>query len=79
MDTDSLYLALAQEELEDCRRTEMKTEWERVPSQDCSDCFIADSIGEVFSQCAVTSTKKRQTRTRDFQRRVHLYMDAVSL
>ena len=29
MDTDSLYLALAQKELEDCIRPEMRAEWQR--------------------------------------------------
>ena len=35
MDTDSLYLALAEKELEDCIRPEMKTEWQRLQSKDC--------------------------------------------
>ena len=30
MDTDSLYLALAEKELEDCIRREMKAECERL-------------------------------------------------
>ena len=29
MDTDSLYLALAEKELEDCMRLEMRVEWQR--------------------------------------------------
>ena len=32
MDTDSLYLALAEEELEDCIRPEMRAEWQRLQS-----------------------------------------------
>ena len=30
MDTDSLYLALAEKELEDCMRPEMRAEWQRL-------------------------------------------------
>ena len=51
MDTDSLYLALAEMELEDCIRpemTEMKTEWEQLRSKDCSDSFTADVSGNFF-------------------------------
>ena len=35
MDTDSLYLALAEKELEDCIRPEMRAEWQRLRSNDC--------------------------------------------
>ena len=41
-DTDSLYLALAEKELEECKRSEMKAEWEQLRSKDCPDCFTAD-------------------------------------
>ena len=41
MDTDSLYLAFAKREMEDCIRPEMKTEWERLRSEDCIDSFTA--------------------------------------
>ena len=37
MDTDSLYLALAEKEPEDCIRPEMRTEWQRLRSNDCVD------------------------------------------
>ena len=30
MDTDSLYLALAEKELEDCIKAEMRAEWQRL-------------------------------------------------
>ena len=39
MDTDSLYLALAEKELEDCIRPEMRAEWQRLRSNDCIDSF----------------------------------------
>ena len=36
IDTDSLYLALAEEELEDYIRPEMRAEWHRLRSKDCA-------------------------------------------
>ena len=35
MDTNSLYLALAEKELEDCIRPEMRAEWQKLRSNDC--------------------------------------------
>ena len=44
MDTDSLYLAFAEKELDDCIRPEMRVEWQRLPSSDCVYSFTADAI-----------------------------------
>ena len=40
MNTDSLYLALAEKELEDCIRPEMRAEWQRLRSNDCVDSLL---------------------------------------
>ena len=48
MDTDSLYLALAEKELEDCIRSEMRAEWQRMQSNDCVDIFTADAVANFF-------------------------------
>ena len=48
MDTDSLYLALAEKELEDCVRPEMKAEWQRLRSKDCFGSFTADAVANFF-------------------------------
>ena len=48
MGTDSLYLALAEKELEDCIRLEMRAEWQRLRSNDCVDNFTADAVA-IFS------------------------------
>ena len=48
MDTDSLYLALAEKELEDCIRPEMRAEWQRLRSNDCVDSFTADAVAIFF-------------------------------
>ena len=43
MDTDSLYLALAEKEPEDCIKPKMRAEWPRLRSNDCVDSFTADA------------------------------------
>ena len=48
MDTDSLYVALAEKELEDCIRPGMRAEWQRLRSIDCVDIFTADAVA-IFS------------------------------
>ena len=48
MDTDSLYLALAEKELEDCRRPEMRAEWQKLQSNGCVDNFTADAVANFF-------------------------------
>ena len=48
MDTDWLYLALAEKELEDCIRPEMRAEWQRLRSNDCVDNFTADTVAKFF-------------------------------
>ena len=53
MDRDSLYLALAEEEQEDCIRPERRAEWQRLRSNDCVDSFTADAVAIFFSQTCV--------------------------
>ena len=43
MDTDSLYLAVAHENLYDCIRPAKKQEWETLREKDCDDSFRADA------------------------------------
>ena len=47
-DTDSLYLAFAEKELEDCQRPEMRAEWQRLRSNDCVNGFTSDAVANVF-------------------------------
>ena len=48
MDTNSLYLALAQENLYDCIRPDKKEEWETLREKDCDDSFRADASHKFF-------------------------------
>ena len=43
MDTDSLYLALAEEDLDDCILPSKRAEWTERQSRDCRDDFRADA------------------------------------
>ena len=43
MDTDFFYLALAEDNLDDCISPEKKTQWKEIRQTDCRDDFIADA------------------------------------
>ena len=53
MDTDSLYLAFAEKELEDCIKPEMRAEWQKLRSIDCVDSFAADAVANFFPEHVV--------------------------
>ena len=57
MDTISLYIALAEIELEDCIRPEMRAEWQRLRSNDCVDNFTADAVANFFPQNMLCKTE----------------------
>ena len=57
-DTDSLYLDLAQTELEDCIRPEMRAEWQRLRSNDCVDSFTADAVAVFFPRTCCVKHKQ---------------------
>ena len=48
-DTDSLYLALAEENLGYCILNENKAQWTLIRRNDCRDDFIADANKSFFS------------------------------
>ena len=62
MDTDSLYLALAEKELEDCIRPEMRAEWQRLRSNDCVDNFTADAVANFFPRTCCVKHKQHDKR-----------------
>ena len=78
MDTDSLYLALAEKKLEECIRPEMKAEWEHLRWKDCTDSFNADPV-EFFSPNVLWQAQKTwQEKAWSFQRGVQVFGNAVS-
>ena len=56
MDRDSLYLALADKELEDCVRPEMRAEWQRLPSNDFVDSLTANAVANFFPEHVLQNT-----------------------
>ena len=68
MDTDSLYLALAETNLYDCIQEDKKEVWEFLRSEDCNDNFVADYSGNFFPR-AVKSTRNTTRENRVFSRR----------
>ena len=62
MDTDSLYLALAEKEQEDCIRPEMKAEWEKLRSDDCVDSFPSDAVEYFFPRTCCLKHKQHDKR-----------------
>ena len=58
MDSDSLYQALAEKELEDCIRAEMRAEWQRLRSNDCFDSFTADAVANFFPRTCCVKHKQ---------------------
>ena len=64
IDTDSLYLALSEENLEDIILPEKRNEWEAIRSRDCTDSFTANAKGNFFPRVFCTAHKKHGKRER---------------
>ena len=62
MDTDSLYLALAEEEVEDCVLPEKRDEWDQMRANDCNDEFRADALNNFFPRTCFFIHKKHNKR-----------------
>ena len=62
MHKDSLYLAVAEKELEDCITPEMRAEWQRLRSNDCVDSFTADTVANFFPRTCSVKHKKIDKR-----------------
>ena len=62
MDTGSLYLALAEENLYDCICPEKKADWENLREKDCRDSFRADSKTNFFPRTLCSVHKKHDKR-----------------
>ena len=62
MDTDSLYLALAEYSLYDCIQEDKKEVWEFLRSEDCNDNFVAEASGNFFPRTCCEKHKKHDKR-----------------
>ena len=69
MDTDSLYLALSEENLEDVILPEKRAEWDQLRSKDCNDKFTANAT-DIFSQeLALMSTRNMIKESQVFSKK----------
>ena len=62
IDTDSLYLTLAEKKLADGVRPEMRVEWQRLLSNVCVDCFTADNLANFSPRKGCTKHKQHVKR-----------------
>ena len=62
MDTDSLYLALSEQNLEDVILPEKRAEWDQLRSKDCTDDFTANATDLFFPRTCCNVHKKHDKR-----------------
>ena len=62
IDTDSLYLALVEKELEDCIRPEMRAERLRLQTNDCVDKFTAAAVARFSPRTCCVEHKQHDKR-----------------
>ena len=62
MGTDSLFLALSEENLEDVILPEKRAEWDKLRSKDCTDNFTANATDNFFPTTCCHTHKKHDKR-----------------
>ena len=62
MDTDSLYLALSEGNLEDNIVPRKRAEWDQLRSKDCNDNFTADAPDKFFPTTCCNTDKTHDKR-----------------
>ena len=62
MDRDSLFFALAEKQLENCIRPDMRAQWQRLRSSDCDDNFTADDLANSFPRRCCVEPKQHDKR-----------------
>ena len=69
MDSDSLYLALSAETLEDVILPEKRAEWDKLRSKDCTDNFTANATDNFSPELVVIPTRKMIRESRASSKR----------
>ena len=62
MDTDSLYLALSEENLEDVIFLKRRAEWNQLLSKDCTENFTANATDTFLPRTCCNAHKKHDKR-----------------
>ena len=66
MDTDSLYLALAEENVYHCIKPDKRAAWEKMRENDCRDCFKADAKSNFSPERVAVRIKNMINGIQDF-------------
>ena len=66
METDLLYLALAQEKLYDCIKPDKRVAWKKMRKNDCRDSFKANAKSNFFPRTCCSTHKKYDKREPGF-------------
>ena len=61
-DRDSLFFALAEKQLENCIRPDMRAQWQRLRSIECVDNFTADDVANSFPRTCCVKHKQHNKR-----------------
>ena len=69
MDTDSLYLALSEENLEDVIVPGKRAKWDQLRSKDCIDNFTANATDNFSPEIAVMSTRNMIRESRVYSKK----------
>ena len=69
MDTDSFYLALGEEDFDDCIPPSKRAEWTEKGSRHCRDNFRADAKTTFFPVLAVLNIRNITRENQDCSRR----------
>ena len=69
LDTESLYLALSEEELYDCIREESRVEWVLMRTEDCKDDFTANATTISFLEPAAQNIRNMANESLAFSKR----------
>ena len=69
MDTDFLYLALAEKDLDECNLPSKQAEWTEKRSKDCRDDFRADAKNNFYPVLVALNTRNMTTENQDYSRR----------
>ena len=69
MDTDSLYLALAEDNLDYCILPVKEAQWTLIHRNDCGDDFIADADKNFFHVHAALFTKSITNENLDYSKK----------
>ena len=66
MDTDSLYVAVAQDSLEICIKPDMREVWNNIRMNDCSNTFAGDSSNNFLLALLVSNISNMTNESLDF-------------